>query len=595
MTITLVPLTGHLSLPSGDSAAGASVTLQPNAAMVDPGTKLVLPERITVTADGNGDLPSGPDTVRLFACDDPGVLPDGLAYRLEIHYPGAKTVISTLFLPHTASSVDIADAVPGPPAASSVPFATAAALAGEAETRAEADDLLIPLTQKGAADGVATLDETSHIPDAQIPSTIARDTEVATAVAALVNAAPSTLNTLKQLADALGDDPNFATTLTDLIATKAADADVVHITGDETKTGAFDVEGALTVDGIEVVDDDDDRLADERVPPDGTVTLSKLAPSVRSAVESTASGGYIAKEQLTAAVQTSDIVTPVVASELTIPTIDSEPDLMAYLSGVVTAVDAGVHAIVELLEGDTVIATRDFVSPYDNAQFEFSIRSSRPGPLVIGSDGYVDLAVGYAWTADDAAFHADDLRMRMLVAPAQWANAVPGSFQTLASQYKDPTSHGWVYRLDEAGDLYLTVSFNGSSLTAFPLPLKSLTALPVDGEPLWIEVARRKATGVTSASVSEDGETWVQVSSGILTPGSAYFASDSVIQLGAFRRQPPTPALSTDSPLTGRIYAFELATATAGGDWTVQTSPDFRTFTGGSELTDPQGRVWRVV
>lgn len=44
---------------------------------------------------------------------------------------------------------------------------------------------------------------------------------VAEAVAALVDAAPGTLDTLNELAAALGDDPNFATTMTNLLAAKA--------------------------------------------------------------------------------------------------------------------------------------------------------------------------------------------------------------------------------------------------------------------------------------------------------------------------------------------------------------------------------------
>lgn len=43
---------------------------------------------------------------------------------------------------------------------------------------------------------------------------------VTTAVANLVDSAPSTLDTLNELAAALGDDPNFATTVTNSIATK---------------------------------------------------------------------------------------------------------------------------------------------------------------------------------------------------------------------------------------------------------------------------------------------------------------------------------------------------------------------------------------
>ncbi|WP_329607328.1 hypothetical protein [Cupriavidus metallidurans] len=50
---------------------------------------------------------------------------------------------------------------------------------------------------------------------------IANTAFVAAAIAALVNSAPGSLDTLRELADAIGDDPNFATTVFNLIATKA--------------------------------------------------------------------------------------------------------------------------------------------------------------------------------------------------------------------------------------------------------------------------------------------------------------------------------------------------------------------------------------
>jgi plasmid maintenance system antidote protein VapI len=49
--------------------------------------------------------------------------------------------------------------------------------------------------------------------DAKIASQKAIRTYVVTQIAALVNSSPVTLDTLKELADALGDDPNFATTM----------------------------------------------------------------------------------------------------------------------------------------------------------------------------------------------------------------------------------------------------------------------------------------------------------------------------------------------------------------------------------------------
>jgi microcystin-dependent protein len=51
-------------------------------------------------------------------------------------------------------------------------------------------------------------------------------TKVNTAVSNLVNNAPGTLDTLKELADALGNDKNYATTITTALATKANSTDM---------------------------------------------------------------------------------------------------------------------------------------------------------------------------------------------------------------------------------------------------------------------------------------------------------------------------------------------------------------------------------
>jgi hypothetical protein len=127
----------------------------------------------------------------------------------------------------------------------------------------------------GVADGVASLDSSGKIPDSEIPSTIARDTEipsntdslsegttnkyftderaqdavgnavgsglsyndtsgaisvdtstiatqsyVGTAISNLVDAAPTTLNTLNELAAALGDDANYASTVSTALGNK---------------------------------------------------------------------------------------------------------------------------------------------------------------------------------------------------------------------------------------------------------------------------------------------------------------------------------------------------------------------------------------
>ncbi len=104
----------------------------------------------------------------------------------------------------------------------------------------------VPIADVGQPDGVASLDPSGKIPDSEIPSTIARDSElfsgsyndltdkptipsltgyatetyVVTAISNLVDSAPTTLNTLNELAAALGDDPNYATTITTALGNK---------------------------------------------------------------------------------------------------------------------------------------------------------------------------------------------------------------------------------------------------------------------------------------------------------------------------------------------------------------------------------------
>jgi len=64
----------------------------------------------------------------------------------------------------------------------------------------------------------------------------ATETYVDTAVANLVDSSPTTLDTLNELAAALGDDPNFSTTITNLIGTKLTTADF-NTTADSWLTG----------------------------------------------------------------------------------------------------------------------------------------------------------------------------------------------------------------------------------------------------------------------------------------------------------------------------------------------------------------------
>jgi hypothetical protein len=102
--------------------------------------------------------------------------------------------------------------------------------------------------------GITTTDVTEgtnlYFTDARVGSYLttnsyATESYVTTAVSNLVDAAPATLDTLNELAAALGDDANFSTTVTNSIATK------VSKSGD-TMTGDLTVEGTVTADGLDV-------------------------------------------------------------------------------------------------------------------------------------------------------------------------------------------------------------------------------------------------------------------------------------------------------------------------------------------------------
>jgi len=89
--------------------------------------------------------------------------------------------------------------------------------------------------------------EFTGTPKAPTAVTGANDTQIATtafvaaAIAALVNSAPDALNTLQELATALGNDANFATTMTNALANKAAKTGDTITVATANPTGGFNV------------------------------------------------------------------------------------------------------------------------------------------------------------------------------------------------------------------------------------------------------------------------------------------------------------------------------------------------------------------
>ncbi|QQV92995.1 minor tail protein [Mycobacterium phage Gandalf20] len=123
------------------------------------------------------------------------------------------------------------------------------------------------------------------------------DARVAVGTAALVDSAPDTLNTLNELAAALGDDPNFATTVASQIGAKADKTTTItagtgltgggDLTADRTLSVSFGTSSTTACVG------NDSRLSNTRTPTDGSVTNAKVASGAGIALSKLATG-YVA-------------------------------------------------------------------------------------------------------------------------------------------------------------------------------------------------------------------------------------------------------------------------------------------------------------
>jgi hypothetical protein len=142
-TLTLVTVTCRFDLPPDGGAAGA---IQFTAAHPLTGaTDNTIVPPFTVP----GRFTSGACTVQLPATNDPQWTPQGWAYTVEVQV-GAARFTGTLQLDYQATTVELADLV-------------------QWDGAAQPGQSYIPLSQKGAAGGVATLGVNGLVPASQLP------------------------------------------------------------------------------------------------------------------------------------------------------------------------------------------------------------------------------------------------------------------------------------------------------------------------------------------------------------------------------------------------------------------------------------------
>lgn len=115
----------------------------------------------------------------------------------------------------------------------------------------------IPISLLGNADGVAELDQDGYVPQSQLTNTITQLQSYSdTKVSNLVNSAPATLDTLKELSDALGADANFATTTATALGTKITASSSDVLTNKSLNLGSNTVTGTKAQFNAAVTDAD---------------------------------------------------------------------------------------------------------------------------------------------------------------------------------------------------------------------------------------------------------------------------------------------------------------------------------------------------
>ena len=200
-------------------------------------------------------------------------------------------------------------------------------------------DDFIPLTQKAANNGVATLDAQGKIPVAQLGN--------------LIDGAPDLLNTLNEIAEALGDDPNFASKVVPIIkkTTSGWQSDTSIIPSGtlafNTTTGGLKMgDGATTWAQLPFLMDADSVASDISVAVSGILADSTFSgtivlPSTTSIGNLTSTEiGYLAT--VTSNVQTQidnvvsdveDVVSDVESISSDVSTIQTTLDSKANISG----------------------------------------------------------------------------------------------------------------------------------------------------------------------------------------------------------------------------------------------------------------------
>lgn len=166
---------------------------------------------------------------------------DGLAEGDKIHFVNAASAVALVVRAYALEDGTVVADVPNPLLCVSLPITAYRYVKQDAETFTKEERTFPVQRRQRPADYIYTETQVHSIEalEAEVAKkttvtiggesqlTFAVDEYVAIALARLVNSSPETLDTLGEIAKALGDDPNFATTMTEMIGKKLDREDLV--------------------------------------------------------------------------------------------------------------------------------------------------------------------------------------------------------------------------------------------------------------------------------------------------------------------------------------------------------------------------------
>lgn len=361
------------------------------------------------------------------------------------------------------------------------------------------------------------------------------------AAAALVAAAPGALDTLNELAAALGDDANFAATVTTGLAGKV----------DKWKPATVYATAAPVLN------------------PAGDIVTRKAAGTSRATYDATeaalwaGSGTYAPL----AGQQGLSGLPVLLASGLESATVNvigdstgNDSNEWVYLTAQALAARYPAYTVLHRLWND---ATQDYDAPT-------TIQTGTAGVEYLNQTTATQYA-RYPRGATGIVQVLTDLDVRVKCSLVDWT---PAATQTLAAHWGNAAGRSWMFHVKSTGVLELVYSADGTASSNF---ISSTVAPTVaDGATLWVRAAFDVDNGAAGKTctfyTSTDGTTWTVLGAPVISAGvAAIFSTPFPYEIGS--------RTGGSETLIGKVYEVDIRDGIDGVSvaprfvdlWTVQS------------------------